>query len=835
MNTKRTVFLAALALLFFGGRNLFGAEFEVKAIQGPADLPSGSTTLAQKGDYLLDDGRFLVLLGASPRLVVTSSHYPHGQAMAALLGFGLKGQGSNIDLNFGAPVLRIKEKTHYVTYARLDQSPAGAAEKRPAFAAAGIFEDKEGRKAEIRTTYLFAPGEGRIDVTSTISNTGKVPFEDLSYSLFFDAYHRYYFNPYDEEKFPGLNFRVYQKKGFHLALVSLNPVETEETSYPGELSPGEKCELRYILLADSSAVEILQRIYRTLEVPATTATIDLQGRDEKWMELVVREALTSAVFFRAVLEKPRTEEVVLPPGVYELQANFFPAVVKELVEVREGGQNSFAIQSPPFGELKVRLQDGQGKPVPGKVSFLGIDPTPSPYFEPENPIESGRDWEGFKNSCFPGEDGLIVQLPVGTYLAAASRGPEYSVAHRVIEVLEKDNPELTLVIDRVVETPGLIALDPHMHTNRSDGDPSVPERIKSVVAEGIEVLNATDHNQITDYTPFLKDLGLDGELTVIPGSEVTTQDILHFNTYPMEIRPGELGNGAILAAADTASPLFAASRQKNPDVVLQVNHPRAGELGYFNNFNLDQESAATAMPGLDLSFDLLEVLNGPYFYSSNQVAVEDWFHLLNRGYRFSIVGSSDCHGIDRQEPGYSRTYVSLPDERQKPLDRAALIAALKKGHSFVTNGPMIGLKVDTVNGPGDLVTAKGKRVEISLRVWSAPWVDVEEVRLVLNGQRRIIFPVRAKEGSIEKFTQEIGLPLTEDTYICAEALGGKTLFPVLQSASWSGKAEDGTLPYALTNPVFVDVDGNGRFDPPLPEKVLLNAGPADPSKKVSRY
>jgi len=48
--------------------------------------------------------------------------------------------------------------------------------------------------------------------------------------------------------------------------------------------------------------------------------------------------------------------------------------------------------------------------------------------------------------------------------------------------------------------------------------------------------------------------------------------------------------------------------------------------------NLDQESAATAMPELNLDFDLLEVLNGPYFFSSNQAAIEDWFHLLNRGY-----------------------------------------------------------------------------------------------------------------------------------------------------------------------------------------------------------
>jgi hypothetical protein len=827
--------LTALAAALLTNPHLRGAEFEVKVIQGPADLPPGFSTLAQKGDYLLSDGEFLVLLGASPRLVVTSANYPHGQAMGSVIGFGPQGKSVSGDLNFGAPVLRIKDKTRFVAYSRLDQGPAGAGDKPLSFGAAGVFEDNEGRAADIKTTYLFHPGRGQIDVTSTIVNTGRAPFEDLSYSLFFDAYHRYYFNPYNDEKFPKFNFRVYQKKGFRLAFVNQNPVEKEESRYPGKLASGEKYEVRYILLVDSSSCGLLQRIYRILEVPAVKAAVACRDYDGDWMELIVREALTSSIFFRAVLEKSLYQELLLPPGVYRLQANFFPAVVEELVEVKPDGENSFSLQSPPLGQVKVRLKDGRGNPIPGKVSFLGIAPTQSPYFEPDNPVETGRGWERFKNSCFPGEDGLTVRLPAGTYLAAASHGPEFSVDHRVIEVLEGENPDLVLVIDRVVETPGLISFDPHMHTSKSDGQPSVSERIKSVVAEGIEVLVATDHNFVTDYAPTLKSLGLDKELTVIPGSEVTTPDVIHYNTYPMELRPGDLGNGAIMAAADTATPLFAASRNKNPGAILEVNHPRAGDLGYFNNLNLDLESAATALAGLDLNFDLLEVLNGPYFYSSNQEAIEDWFHLLNRGYVFPIVGSSDSHGIDREEPGYSRTYVSLPDEKGKPLDQADFLAALRKGRSFISNGPLIAFSVNAQPAPGDLVQAKGGKVDISLRVWGAPWVEVDEVRLVFNGERRIIFPVRNKGGLIEKFAQEIAVTLTKDTYVCVEAMGRKTLFPVLQRPSETGLLEDGNLPYALTNPVFVDVDGNGGFDPPLPEKVLPTADPGAPNKKVSRY
>ena len=834
MSIRKTPFLVALAVIFLSSLHLPGAQFEIKIIGSPADLPPGFSTLAKKGDYLLSDGKSLVLLGASPRPVITSDFYPTGQAMGSLIGFAPADTSASGDLNFGAPVLRIKDKTHYISYSRLDQGPAGAADGPVSFEAAGLFKDSEGRSADIRTEYFFFPGKGQIEVSSRITNTGQIPFEELSYSLFFDAYHRYYFNPYNDEKFPKLNFRVYQKKGFHLALLNLNPAEKEEIRYPGKLAAGEKYEVRYILFVDPSSVGPLQSIYRILDVPAVKAGVAFQDYDGDWMELIVREALSSSIFFRAVVEKSVYQEFLLPPGVYLLQANFFPAVVEELVEVKADGENLFSLGCPPFGEVMIRLKNSQGDAVPGKVSFLGIDPTKSPYFEPDNPVETGRGWERFKDSCFPGEEGLTVRLPVGTYLAAASRGPEYSVDQRVIEVLKDENPELVLVVDRVVKTPGLISFDPHMHTNKSDGQPSVSERIKSVVAEGIEVMVATDHNQVTDYGPSLKELRLDPVLTVIPGSEVTTQNMIHYNTYPMALRPGEPGNGAINAAAEKASPLFADSRQKNPDAVLQVNHPRAGDLGYFNNLNLDLESAATALAELDLGFDLLEVLNGPYFFSSNQAAIEDWFHLLNRGYFFPIIGSSDSHGIDRGEPGYSRTYVSIPDETGKPLDLPAFMAALKKGNSFVTNGPMIALKVNSLETPGGLVQAEGGSAAISLYVWGAPWIDVNEVRLVLNGERRIIFPVHSTAGSIDKFSQELGLNLTRDTYICAEALGWRTLFPVLQSPSETGLLEDGALPYALTNPVFIDVDGNGRFDPPLLEKVLLTTDPKSPKTKISR-
>jgi hypothetical protein len=252
-----------------------------------------------------------------------------------------------------------------------------------------------------------------------------------------------------------------------------------------------------------------------------------------------------------------------------------------------------------------------------------------------------------------------------------------------------------------------------------------------------------------------------------------------------------------------------------------VNHPRSGRIGYFNNFSLDPESAATADKNLDLNFDVLEALNGPYVYSNNEQAIKDWLNLMNRGYFFPIVASSDSHTIDGGQPGYSRTYVYYSGKKGDDLDVPALIAAMKKGHSFATNGPVVDFKINGTHIPGDTFTARDGKVDIDIKVQSAPWISVEEVRLIINGRRKIIFPVDKPEQTVLKFSGKISFPIEKDCYIAAEVLGDKSLFPVHQARARYGLRENATLPYAVTNPVFIDVDGNGKFDPPLPKTIHL--------------
>ena len=150
-----------------------------------------------------------------------------------------------------------------------------------------------------------------------------------------------------------------------------------------------------------------------------------------------------------------------------------------------------------------------------------------------------------------------------------------------------------------------------------------------------------------------------------------------------------------------------------------------------------------------------------------------------------------------------------------------MIDAIKKGHSFASNSPIVELSVNENFIPGDSCSATGGKVNVHLKVQSASWVSVDEVKILINGERKLIFPVKAEDPSAVKFDKDIVLTLDRDVTIIAEVIGKKSLYPVVQRISEEGLLEDAVLPYALTNPVFVDVDGNGVFDPPLAHKIEL--------------
>jgi len=814
---------------------LVGAEFEVKVIKNAVDLPEQFNTLWREGDILVSDGKNLVLFGGTERVLSSYYKYPIEHTLGSVLGYMPEGKGLKSNLVIGSPYIRLKNKSRYLDYSSFRTIPQKDEDGSLLFLAVAHYRGEKGEKAEVKTLYHLNPESGKIDITSTLKNTGSKRLEDLHYSLYCSSGQVYYFSPFKEADLSGssassavksrLPFWVYPKKGHYLGWIDLNAIRSSSQSVSMNLDSGKSFEARYVLLVDVEAEDLLKEIYQMLGVRAARVKIDTADFHGELMEVVIQD-MSSRFFFSSFLEKPQPLVVLLPQGLYSVRANFFPAIVENLLSVDLEKENTCLLQNPPEGKVKVSIRNKAGAFVPGKATFIGIDPTRTPYFRPENPLETNNYHEYFKNSCFPQAEGLEVNLPVGTYMISASRGPEYTLDQKVIEVLENSEQELVFHINKVVDTKNLISVDPHMHTLNSDGSMTVAERIRSVVAEGVDVAISADHNYLSDYPSVLKKLGLGEYIAVLIGQEVTPldvnrEDMPEFNRFPLRMREGEPGNGAIdVRFYENNTPIFGESRRKDPRALIQVNHPRRRGYGYFTYYQLDPETAATALKGLDTSFDLLEVMNGPFFShdkSKNSQVIADWLHLLKRGYYFPITGSSDSHGIDRAEPGYSRTYVFYKGEKGNKLDTSALLQAMKKGQSFVSTGPIIEFRVNNTSIPGSTIIVEKTKLDVGIKVHSAPWVSVDEVRVIINGERKIILPVKAPREQILKFQDRISLNLEYDSYIAIEVLGKETLFPVVQRSTKYDGNECSPHPYALTNPIFVDVDGNGKFDSPLPK------------------
>jgi len=785
------------------------------------------------GDTLIHNGALEIVIGGSHRRDESFYRFPTADALGSIVFLRPARTSLRGDIMVGTPTVRVGNTTRHVQYADLQLERSGS---DLALVASGPYSDDTGVRARFSTRYLFAAGSSRVRISLTLENAGSKPIEDFIYAIFFDPHQIYDFSPADVEPHHSMSFRGYPRENHLIGWLDATPrlsVGEERYGWDGgmiladpvaiDLAPGERVSRQYTLVTDADR-DALERLYEEVGVASEKVSFEFVSASRDAFEVVVRDADTSAIFFRSFLDRPAPLEIALPVGRYTVRANFFPGVAECSLRVTEGSTNTCRLQDPPQGRETLRIVDSAGEFVPGKVSFRGLDGTPTPYFRPQNPTRDDGYWESHKNSAFPEKAGSTIAVPIGRYRVSASRGPEYSLDEQTVEIHAAETAELVFRIDRAIDRPDLVSIDPHLHTLESDGAVDVAQKIRAIVAEGVDVAIATDHNFPVDYRPALAKLGLEDELTVFTGAEVTVPERLDYNTYPMTVQSERPNHGAIDALSTDLTALFHASRARDRGVVVQVNHPRSWQFDYFNWHDLDPESAAFASEGFDLSFDVLEVVNGAdYDTPNNRAARRDWFNLLRRGYFFPLVGSSDSHEIDRDEPGYSRTYVDRGDSPRAPLDAEWLMRTVREGRSFASNGPILDLRVFDRYRPGDTLTAVNREVSVAIDVWTAPWIEASSVALYVNGEPQSV-PMRSiPHATAHHQRAEIELRLDHDAFLVAELRGARDLSPVVQPRSGADGSEVGVLPYALTNPIFVDVDGNARFDAPLPHAIQIRA------------
>jgi len=401
----------------------------------------------------------------------------------------------------------------------------------------------------------------------------------------------------------------------------------------------------------------------------------------------------------------------------------------------------------------------------------------------------------------------------GNYTVYATRGFEYSMALQTVSVAAGETKSVDLQIVREVPTPGLIACDTHIHTRTfsGHGDATVDERMLTIAGEGIEFAVATDHNHHTDYREAQTRTGMLDYFTPVPGNEITTK-VGHFNAFPISA-----GSTPPDAKIEDWAVLLQSIRGTPGVQVITLNHPR----DMHNNFTPFEAKNFNATSGehfraANLDFDAVEVITSAAMQSDIELQYRDWFALLNYGYRFSGIASSDSHDVCRFILGQGRTYVVCDDSNPGKLNIDQACRNFREGRVAACLGLLPDLRVDDRFAPGDLATGLGDNIRVTATVLGPSWVNADHIELFANGakiQEQRIEPTVAIEKA--KITWTIPRP-AQDTHLVVIATGPGVTAPCWAiprpyqpiSKSWTSRV------MGSTNPIWLDADGDGKFTPP---------------------
>ncbi|MFU8803763.1 MAG: hypothetical protein ACNA8W_08150, partial [Bradymonadaceae bacterium] len=432
-----------------------------------------------------------------------------------------------------------------------------------------------------------------------------------------------------------------------------------ETNYDACLAAREDHPSRvtftnYYIVGNGDVASIRDEYYRI----RGTETRSVQGRvfDEKSGEVVgkhvsvlIYEGACSEAHDAHLLSQVHTNsggyfELQLPEGNYCHQVQRDGHPLSELKGFKVAKKPvSLRVVAPSGGFIAASIIDQDGRPLPAKMTIVG-NHTNNPDVPPRRELfnlRTGEHWRTtpvagideagelpyIENVAFAGADGRFeTWVRPGRYTLYFSRGTEYNLETREVEVTAGGRINISAQIHRVVNTEGYLSGDYHLHAQGSiDSGLDYNARVISVAAEGIEVGVATDHNYVSDYLPYIHRNGLQPWLRSVVGLELTTFEAGHFNAFPLKQDIAAMNRGSMQWQDIPPQDIFDALRDMGSlgpqKTIIQVNHPRDSILGYFSQHNFDAfdttvDLSFNTATGTDRIFALLATPTGPAFFET---------------------------------------------------------------------------------------------------------------------------------------------------------------------------------------------------------------------------
>jgi len=724
---------------------------------------------------------------------------------------------------------------------------------------------------DIQVEYRLANSDESLSVTTIYGNSHEQPLElvladllrvDGEFSLGFEengscwAYDIWWQQAYGifaEKALLSLDPKSLQSKGYLRMFGPMLRYESNELA-SDTLMPGESFTLvrRIFPARDSIAVKaIAARLAGKMLEHLSFRVFDSAGPIEQaHVEIIKSATKNSEDSDRGVDENiygsGRTSSdgilhVELPAGSYQLRVTS-PGRDSHMTSILVPGDKEVSIEMPVPGYVFARICDETGDEIPCKVGFYGLDSTPDPCFGPDSGIN------GVRNLYYTHTGKFRLEIAPGRYQVVVSHGPEYDAVVKLLDVRSGEETKLVAALVRTVDTTGWISADLHSHSSPS-GDTTASQRgrVLNNLAEHLEFCPSTEHNRVSSVAQHLEFFGATDRMLTCPGIELTGHPlgVNHQNAFPLRHRPNtQNGGGPEPDVSPVAQIERLAQWDDGAEKLVQLNHPNIVQI--LADRDLDGKHDGGFVKMFDFA-DVVEVhplediFHWPEALPANSRersnTIFHWLQALNLGYRLPGVVNTDGHsnfhklydlglldGVTCSEfdwtlhgAGALRNYIGSSTDNPGKANLLELCRAAKRGTLVMTNGPFLevqatapsaldGLKAELGH---DLHAPEGA-VSLRVRVQCPNWIRVNRVQLFLNGRASENWNLTRRthsqyfhDGSVV-FDGTLELSLKEDTHIIVAAAGeGEELGIVM------GPDAGKMMPMAVTNPIFVDTDGNG--------------------------
>ncbi len=800
-------------------------------IKSTADLPTGPAASAALGDVRMQNGQLVAILAAAQRAV----------------GFAYSG-GNLVDLSRVGREDHLNQVFLYLDdhfprqarYSTLDIIEPGGDGKRAVARARGV--DSGNARILVETDYVLEPSSRYLTLVSRFTNTTTTTIKtyELGDAMQWGR---------SEHLAPGLGYDISGKRfpcdwiaglgresSYALVrtgttpLVSMNgSVWSDAYGDAPDVPPGATVEhVRHIAVGLGDSASFMDDVFALRgddharihgmvthkSAPITDGEIHVL--DEKGGLTGVARTSAKGEF-----------SILVRPGIWKLVAygrgrdHVTPTLGKDTFELKAGESRELSFEMGPRASIAFEVFDLNGAPLPARVTIVGVDGTETPDLGPLYVADGARNVVLSKNG--KGE----VPVGKGRYRVIASRGPEYEIFDSIVEVSLGELERFSAKLERSVDTTGFVAVDSHQHSAPSmDSGVSLPDRALSNAVEGVELLVSTDHNVIIDHAASVAGLGLSSRVKTVMGTEATTHSVGHFNGFPLAQLASDPRGGMKDVEGMTPREIIELLGSLAPRGVtpfIQVNHPRAGDIGYFDLMKLDPKKGTAADPRFVGGFDAIEVLSFRFRDETYDV-LNDWFALLSNGHVTYSVGSSDSHTIFDREVGWPRSLVCSSTDDPEKIDPVEIAKAMKAGCSTASAGIFATIEAEKDGRHtkmGGLVSAKDGKITLRARAYAPMWVPADRMYVYRDGA--VTHQLRPSSTGVTRFDEKLEVECKADCFLVVMVESDTSLEPVI--SKYRNKEPK---PMGLTNPIFVDVDGDGRFKgsavPPMAQKTANGKG-----------